>query len=279
MKKVIKLFVFVLVVLGLWASVVSAHQPKMVVGESTVVSDPEISKAYYGKLKGEPDVFFISATEPFNLYVNVLVPDIEGQKKDVSAVVLQNGKQLVVLDGMNYQWKEFFEPFGQDNYFMGPEYKAQAPRGEYEIRVWSSNNDSKYALAIGEIEKFGRKEGLDSLKTVLTLKSDFFGKSRAGLIFSSIGYGMIIALYVLAIIVFFIARVVTKKFSHGMPNKANRNVGKKDRLLRLAIGLALLVLAITTSWNPLIIFISGLVLCTALFSWCGLYSLMGKNTC
>ncbi len=279
MKKEIKLLILVFVMLGLWTNVASAHQPQIVKGENTIVADPEISKAYYGQLKGEPDVFFISATEPFDLYVNVLVPDIEGQKKDVSAVVLQNGKQLVVLDGMNYEWKEFFEPFGRDSYFMGPEYKSKAPRGEYEIRVWSSHNDSKYALAIGEIEKFGRKEGIDSLKTVLSLKSDFFGKSRAGLIFSSIGYGMIIALYLLALLVFFIAKIITKKFSHTVPNKANKNVGKKDRLVRLVLGLAILFFAITTSWNPLIIFISGLVLCTALFSWCGLYSLMGKNTC
>lgn len=95
------------------------------------VTNPEVSKAYYGELSGEPHIYRINASEPFDLYVNVLVPDIEGQKKDVSALVIKNddtAHPLATLDGLNFKWKQFFEPFGHDTYWMGPEYKS-AGRG------------------------------------------------------------------------------------------------------------------------------------------------------
>ena len=127
-------------------AVTSAHQPRIVTDSPNVVIDPEVSKAYYGTLRGEPAVYTITADKPFDLYVGVLVPDITGQKKDVSAVIIKDGKELAVLESTGFEWKKFFEPFGHDTYFQGPEYKARAEAGTYEIRVWSSNNDSKLSL-------------------------------------------------------------------------------------------------------------------------------------
>ena len=34
--------------------------------------DPEISKAYYGKLNGIPDIYTIKSSEPFNFYINII---------------------------------------------------------------------------------------------------------------------------------------------------------------------------------------------------------------
>ena len=39
------------------------------------------------------------------------------------------------------------------------------------------------------------------------------------------------------------------------------------------------LLAITTTWSPILIFFSGFALFEAIFSWCGFYAAMGKNTC
>jgi hypothetical protein len=50
-------------------------------------------------------------------------------------------------------------------------------------------------------------------------------------------------------------------------------------LLRLAIGVGLFLWAITTTWSPILIFFSGFALFEALFSWCGFYAALGKNTC
>lgn len=274
-----KIILFTLCAVLLVPALASAHQPRITEGRLTQVSDPEISKAYYGKLTGEPDVYVIKATEAFDLYVNVLVPDIAGQKKDVSAVVLKDNKQIAILDGMNFEWKQFYELFGADTYWMGPEYKSRVEAGTYEIRVWSSNNDSKYSLAVGEIEAFDGKEGMNALSIIPELKRDFFEESPISFIKSPFGWGLIVAMYLLAGIVGLIYRTILKKFAKNSARGATRNIGKNDRLLRLAIGVGLLLSAIMTTWSPILIFFSGLALFEAVFSWCGFYAALGKNTC
>lgn len=275
-SKVTTLFIAVFFFLPVLAL---AHQPRITESRLTQVPDPEISKAYYAKLTGEPDVYVITSSEAFDLYVNVLVPDIAGQKKDVSAVVLQGGKELTVLDGPNFTWTKFYEPYGADTYWMGPEYRARAEAGTYEIRVWSSGNDSKYSLAIGEIEAFDQKEGMNALTIIPQLKKDFWGESPISFISSPFGWGLIVVMYILAFIVGFIYRAILKKFARRSAHGAPKNIGKSDRLLRALIGVALLLWAITTTWSPILIFFSGFAFFEAIFSWCGFYAALGKNTC
>jgi hypothetical protein len=259
-----------------------AHQPRLTESRQTLVPEPEISKAYYGKLMGEPDTYVIESATPFQLYVNVLVPDIAGQKKDVSAVVIKNGekdKPLAVLGGVDAGWEKFYEPFGVSTYWRGPEYKAAVEPGRYEVRVWSSNNDSKYSLAIGEGEVFNTGEIWNALRLVPKIKSGFFEESPISFIKSPFGYGLIILMYILALIALVVYRAIMRRVAKNLPRGGGKNIGTRDRLLRLGIGIALLLWAITTSWNPLLIFFSGFTLFEALFSWCGLYAAMGKNTC
>lgn len=241
--------------------------------------DPEVSKVYYGELTGEPDVYVIEASEPFDLYVNLLVPDIAGQKKDVSAAVLKDGAQMGLLDGLNFKWKQFYEPFGADTYWMGPEYKARAEAGAYAIRVWSSGNDSKYSLAIGEIEAFGGKEVLNALTLIPELKKNFFNESPINFIVSPFGWGLIVIMYILAFLFGLIYRAILKRVAGNSPRGARKNIGKGGRLLRLVIAAGLLIWAITTSWSPILIFFSGFALFEAIFSWCGFYAAIGKSTC
>ena len=227
MKNLLKKFLFLLILLVLFPIFTFAHQPRITESRLTQVPDPEISKAYYAELVGEPDVYVINASEPFDLYVNVLVPDIAGQKKDVSAVVIKDGNTenpLAVLDGPNFTWEKFYEPFGADTYWMGPEYKARAEAGTYEIRVWSSNNDSKYSLAIGEIEAFDKTEGMNALTVIPELKKDFFNKSPLGFIRSPFGWGMIVMMYLLAAIVGLIYRALLKHFAKGSVRGLNKNI-------------------------------------------------------
>jgi hypothetical protein len=194
-----------------------AHQPRITESRQTTVTDPEVSKAYYGELTGEPDVYVIRASLAFDLYVGVLVPDIVGQKKDVSVVVFKNGEQIALLDGATFTWKQFFEEFGHDTYWQGPEYKARAEAGTYQIRVYSNNNDSKYSLAIGEIEAFDGKEGLNALTLIPQLKKNFFKESPINFIFSPFGWGLIVIMYILAFLLGFIYRTILKKFAKNSP--------------------------------------------------------------
>lgn len=59
------------------ASPVLAHQPRITENVITNVVDPEVSKAYYAQLSNEPQMYVIHATGSFNLYVNILIPDIQ----------------------------------------------------------------------------------------------------------------------------------------------------------------------------------------------------------
>ncbi len=258
---------------------VSAHQPRIVESRSTTVVDPEISKAYYGKLTGVKDVYFINSSSTFNLYVNILVPDISGQKKDVSAVIYKDGKEAVVLNGINFEWKKFFEPFGNDSYWKGPEYKIRAEAGNYEIRVSSVGGDSKYSLAVGETESFDLKEGINALEVIPKLKRDFFNESPANFIFSLFGYGKVIIIFVFAAIFGIVSRSILKRIRRDKTHGAYKNIGAYDRLLRLVAGAVLLLFAINTTWNPIIIFFSDFLFFEALFGWCAIYAITGKNTC
>ncbi len=256
-----------------------AHQPRIVKENPTIVTLPEVSKAYYGTLDGKPAVYMIRSEKAFALYVGVLVPDIAGQKKDVSAVILKDGKQLALLNSTNFQWKTYFEEFGRDTYWQGPEYKAQADAGTYEIRVTSTNNDSRYSLAVGETEAFDFKEGMNALTLIPELKKDFFNISPIGFILSPFGWGFILIMFVLAFIFGFIYRALLKQFARHTTHGASKNIGTKGRIVRAAIGAVLLVIAITTTWSPWLLFFSGFAIFEALFSWCGLYAAFGKNTC
>ncbi|CAN5628758.1 hypothetical protein BH10BAC5_BH10BAC5_00320 [soil metagenome] len=257
----------------------SAHQPRIVNENPTFVTFPEVSKAYYGTLGGIPAVFTLVADKTFALYVGVLVPDIADQKKDVSVVIMKDGKQIAMLDGTSFEWKNFFEPFGHDTFWQGPEYRAQGEAGNYEIRVTSSNNDSKYSLVIGETEAFDFKEGMNAITLIPKLKKDFFNESPASFILSPFGWGFIVSMFVLSFIAGFIYRFLLKKLARNTTRSAGKNIGKNDRIIRVIIGAALLLIAITTTWSPWLLFFSGFTLFEAIFSWCGFFAAIGKNTC
>ncbi len=273
--------IFAIGVCLLIPGIVSAHQPRMPEGSQIIVTDPEISKAYYSKLEGQTDTYSISSEKPFTLYVNILVPDIAGQKKDVSVVIIKNKdvESSTTLNGNNFEWKKFFEPFGNDTYWKGPEYKEKVGPCVYEIIVSSPNKDSKYSLAIGEIESFSLGETINALTLIPKIKSDFFNESPAGFIFSPFGFGLLLIMFVFAFAFGFIYRLILRKMTRGTVRKAHKNIGISDRLFRLAIAIGLLIWAITTSWSQILLFFSGFVFFEAIFSWCGLYAALGKSTC
>jgi len=181
MTRVTLVAVQVLIFLGcsviLWGDS-AAHQPNLVgLQTHTTVQDPEVSKAYYGELAGKPAVFEIRCDTSFSLYVNLLVPDISGASTDFSADIYADGELLTRLDGSQYHWTTFYEPFGNDTYLKGPEYRSNVGPGVYRIQVSNGENRGKYVLAVGELEKFPPRVILRTLITLPKLKRDFFGKS------------------------------------------------------------------------------------------------------
>lgn len=277
-NKLLAIFVFLL---AFTPVAVSAHQPRLVTSKETIVLDPEVSKAYYAKLSGEPQVYKISAKAPFDFYVNILLPDIAGQKKDVSVEISRVGdvKPLVILGGNQSEWKRFWEDYGRDWYWQGQEYIVGAPAGDYQIIVSSEKNDSKYALAIGGTEAFDFKEVYNAIHLVPQIKRDFFEESPINFILSPFGWGLVLIMYAMAFIFGMVYRTVMKKFSHGSTHGVSKNIGTMDRIFRLLLGLFSLLLAISTSWSLVLLFFSGFCVFEAIFSWCGFYAAIGKNSC
>jgi hypothetical protein len=200
-------FIAILLVLFFSMSTVAAHQPRLETGTNVsmnnpiVVQNPEISQAFYSTLRGSPDYYKISSNISFKLYLNLLVPTSPGIPADfVSAQVMDtNGNILLTLNGTNSTWTPYFEEFAGDNYLKGPEATKQLPAGTYFVKVYNTENQGKYTIAIGDIESFPIDESLKALVTIPLLKEHFFGKPVTTLFLEFLGLilalGSIMVLY------------------------------------------------------------------------------------
>ena len=189
------LIAVILVLLLASISMVSAHQPRLNTETAVstqnpiIVDNPEISQAFYGELNGKPAYYQINSDKPFQLYVNLLVPTSPGQGGEfVSAEITDtSGNVVIFLNGTNSNWTPYFEEFGGDNYLKGPEATLEVPAGVYNIRVFNSQNQGKYSIAIGKIESFPANEAITALFTLPLLKEQFFGKPVTTLFFEILG--------------------------------------------------------------------------------------------
>ena len=265
----IVILVFFLILVS-WPLEVLAHQPRIVEYEKINVPKPGISKAYYGELSGKPHIYMIEASSAIDLYVNVLVPFIEGPGKNVIVKIFKGDQSLGSLSPGEKDWKEFFEPFGQSMYWQGPEFKIRADAGKYKILVQSREKNIRYVLAIGEIEAF---DGIESLKAILLipeLKRNFFEESPIGFIFSPLGWGYILLLQLLALLVGWVISRVFKISRIKIQKEYFQNFARNTIILGLIFWVGLLSWAVRTSWHPILILMSGLALFMAIISWCEL---------
>jgi hypothetical protein len=130
-----------------------AHQPRIVRGNFVEITNPEVSQAFYGELRGTPVEYRINLARQFRLYVGILVPDIPNVSKDIAAEIYRvkdGAKETVaLLDGSQFEWTPFFEEFAGDNYFWGPEYKADDSQKGVTLKgrvVPSGDTPSKFSV-------------------------------------------------------------------------------------------------------------------------------------
>ena len=104
-----------IIVLFLSISMVFAHQPRLASDNSTitnpiVVKNPEISQAFYGQLNGNPAYYKIKSNKQFQLYANILVPDIPGASSQLMSMQItdSSGKTIGLLDAKNSTWTSIF---------------------------------------------------------------------------------------------------------------------------------------------------------------------------
>ena len=207
---------------SLLTSISFAHQPRIVSEGITQIENPEVSQAFYAELKGKPEYYQIKSKEPFKLYVGVLVPDLEGIDKDVSVEITREDlhseempaqkpeeeEAPIILSGLEYEWTRLYEPFGGDWYWEGPELRGnsseeelpegvEVDEGTYTIKVFSPDNEGKYALVVGEKEEFPLKEMVRTLFVLPKLKAEFFERSPWTAYFNLVGVFLAISIGIL----------------------------------------------------------------------------------
>lgn len=179
-----KLILSLIVLLCLsFAGSVLAHQPDVVFFKKgdLIINNPEISQAFYDELKGGPRDYFITSDKSFDLYINLLVPEIENRHGRYSANIFfdNNGQEelVVLVDGASFEWQEYYESYGRDYYIKGPEFEKQLPAGKYKIEVFSADNLGKYVLVVGKKESYDAKAVLNIYWQLPYLKIVYFKTS------------------------------------------------------------------------------------------------------
>ena len=254
-------------ILVYWPFMVLAHQPRIVENEKINVINPEISKAYYGKLSGTPHTYIINTSVPIDLYVNVLVPFIEGPGKNVTVQIFKGDQSLATLSPKKEDWEKFFEPFGQSMYWKGSEFKTRADAGKYKILVQSKEKNIRYVLATGEIEAFDGTEGLNAILLIPPLKKSFFEESPISFILSPLGWGYVLILQLLALLIGWVISKILNNIGIKIPKHDFHEFAKHTMISGLIIWLSFLFWAVKTSWHPLLILISGFALFMAIISY------------
>ena len=261
-----RIVIFFVIMLS-WPLGVFAHQPRIVDTEKIHVTKPEVSKAYYAKLSGKPHTYFISVNSAIDLYVNVLFPYNEGLKKNITVDVFRDDQSIGSLSSGEVVWKKFFEPFGQSMYWQGPELKKNVDAGKYEILVQSKEKNLRYVLAIGETEVWNGIDSINAILLIPELKRNFFEESPISFILSPLGYGYILLLQLLALIVGWVILRILK--ISGIQTQTNYilKFAKINICLGVVFWVSLLFLAVTTTWHPLLILMSGFALFVTIISW------------
>ena len=262
----LRIIIFVVIMLS-WALGVFAHQPRIVDTEKIHVTKPEVSKAYYAKLSGKPHTYFISVNSAIDLYVNVLFPYKEGLKKNIIVNVFRDDQSIGSLSSGEVVWKKFFESFGQSMYWQGPELKKNVDAGKYKILVQSKEKNLRYVLAIGETEVWNGIDSINAILLIPELKRNFFEESPISFIFSPLGYGYILLLQLLALMVGWVILRILK--ISGIQTQTNYilKFAKINICLGVVFWVSLLFLAVTTTWHPLLILMSGFALFVTIISW------------
>ena len=163
--KILTIFIFLL------SSSLYAHQPKLINYSPSKqnpheVVYPEISKAYYSKLTGEPHYYLIQSDKEFLFYAGILSPKISDNYQWLSIDVLdENDDVIYQAIGSKFDWQAWYEPYARDWYWIGPqigthndkEFKGslKLEAGTYLIKVFNDDNAGSYSLAVGDIEFFG----------------------------------------------------------------------------------------------------------------------------
>jgi peptidase E len=212
MKIKLSFFIFLSAVLLAFPFITLAHQPVIIYNQTgdITINNPEISQAFYDELKGSPRNYYFEfpaqggPASGWDFYLNLLVPEVENRDGRYNATVysVKDGKENPVLTTQisSVAWSEYFEEFGRDYYFKGPEIDRKLSAGKYRIEVFSSDNKGKYVLAVGKTESFDWKSLLNIYWQLPLLKIQYFKSDPLQFFLTPFGIGGIVAIGALLIL-------------------------------------------------------------------------------
>jgi hypothetical protein len=180
------------VALLIFSSYSIAHKPVMNENSSYPadapyeIEEPEISKAIYSTLTGEPHFYRIESETDFNFYAGILAAKIGEctlEEKFSFEVLDSDFHPLFMADGENFEWTPWYEEYGKQWYWNGPEvgesflsdrvFKA----GTYYIRVFNNSNTGQYIIAVGDIEKFSFTDIVGLIFSMGKIEDEFWDPS------------------------------------------------------------------------------------------------------
>ena len=154
------------------------------------IEEPEISKAIYSTLTGDPHYYRIQSDVDFDFYAGILAAKIGEcalERKFSFEVLDSEFHNIDVADGENFKWTPWYEEYGKQWYWNGPEigknflsdriYKA----GTYYIKVFNSNNTGQYIMAVGDIEKFSFTDIIVLIFSLGDIEDEFWDPNLCGL--------------------------------------------------------------------------------------------------
>ena len=173
-------------------SIVTAHSPiinskkyEMTKANPFHIENPEHSKAIFSELNGSAEYYKMTSSIPFKFYVGITTPKLETceQLNYFSFDILDSDFQEIdVRNGENFKWWPWYEKYGKTWYWVGPEIGKDFASnrvynsGTYYIKVYNDTNMGQYALAVGDVEKFGITAIPKLLLTVRKLKKVFWNE-------------------------------------------------------------------------------------------------------
>ena len=150
------------------------------------IEDPEISKAIYSTLSGNPHYYRIQSDVDFDFYAGILAAKIGEcalESKFSFEVLDSEFHRIDLADGKNFEWIPWYEEYGKQWYWNGPEigknflsdrvYKA----GTYYIKVFNDTNTGQYIMAVGDIEKFSFTDIVGLLFSMGDIENEFWDPS------------------------------------------------------------------------------------------------------
>jgi hypothetical protein len=173
---------------------------------STVLTIDEVEKPQevFGTLTNYPHTFDFSLSEKLDFKASVFVHEKEGQKNDVSIILVKKERRGVSEVGRtsikDSSWESQFDPILVERFREGGVIAASLEAGEYTLEVSAPNNDGAYRLRIGE----GVHRGyFDNLRALFEIK-ELYGSSPFSVILSPLLYvPILILLMILGIFFYF----------------------------------------------------------------------------